>query len=126
MAEQNETTTDIDHAARVAKGAALLDAKRPGWERELDLSTLDISDPCRCVTAQLSGINNFKEGQLQLGLNNAAYTAHGFNVDDTCDCCRPEDLPEGYDQTEAYATLNTLWREVIEGRLSASPEPAVD
>lgn len=111
--------SEIDYAARVAKGVALLDEKRPGWERELDLEILDIAEPARCVTAQLSGERDFRMGQLQLELNDASYIAHGFNAEGDCDCCLTEDVPEGYDQNEAYAKLNTLWREVIQGRLAA-------
>lgn len=111
--------SEIDYAARVAKGVALLDEKRPGWERKIDLSALNISSPERCVTAQLSGVRDFKAGQHQLDLDNASYVAHGFNADAECSCCAPEDLPEGYDQNEAYAKLNALWREVIQGRLAA-------
>ncbi len=32
-------------AQRVAAGAALLDEKRPGWWRRIDLDTLDIPEP---------------------------------------------------------------------------------
>jgi len=108
---------EIDYAARVAKGVALLDEKRPGWEREIDLGILDIENGDRCVTAQLSGENRWYTGMDQLELtegNDGTYVAHGFNAEDAS----PEGV-EGYDQYAAYETLNRLWREVIEGRLSA-------
>ena len=113
--------TDIDYAARVAKGAALLDAERPGWERELDLSTLNIANGETCVTAQLSGVNRWWAGMTQLGLTEGTggtYISHGFNAESGED----KDLTEGYDQQAAYATLNTLWRELITARLAASEE----
>jgi hypothetical protein len=109
--------SEIDYAARVAKGVALLDEKRPGWEREIDLGRLDIQHGDRCVTAQLSGVGSWYTGMEQLDLtsgNDGTYVAHGFNAEDA-----PPEGVEGYDQFEAYGTLNALWREVIEGRLSA-------
>lgn len=39
---------------RVAQGAAWLDEHYPGWERHIDLTRLDLSDPCRCVLGQLA------------------------------------------------------------------------
>ncbi len=41
--------------ARVARGASHLDAHLPGWERRIDLATLDLADSCRCVLGQLYG-----------------------------------------------------------------------
>jgi hypothetical protein len=39
--------------ARVARGAAWLDSVHPGWERRIDLSTLDLALGCRCVLGQI-------------------------------------------------------------------------
>ena len=39
-------------ASEVAKGAAWLDENFPGWEREIDLGTLNINDSCNCVLGQ--------------------------------------------------------------------------
>lgn len=111
---------EIDYAARVAKGVALLDEKRPGWEHELNLEILDIEDGSRCITAQLSGRkygrDSWRDGMEQLGLSGATYLEHGFNAESCGDECHGD---VGCQQPAAYATLNTLWREVIEGRLSA-------
>lgn len=101
-----------DYAARVAKGVALLDEKRPGWESELDLATLDIENGTRCVTAQLSGENDWVVGKEQLGLDMEAYTEHGFRATDG----------EWAQDDDPYGTLNALWREVITGRLTAAQE----
>lgn len=38
---------------RVDRGAALLDEKRPGWWRHIDLDRLDIASACDCVVGQL-------------------------------------------------------------------------
>lgn len=39
--------------SRVEKGAAFLDEIRPGWEFEIDLRKLELSNSCRCVLGQL-------------------------------------------------------------------------
>lgn len=39
--------------ARVARGAAWLDEKYPGWYSKIDLSVLDISDCYQCVLGQV-------------------------------------------------------------------------
>lgn len=38
---------------RVAKGAAHLDATRPGWHDRIDVGTLTLHDPCGCIVGQL-------------------------------------------------------------------------
>lgn len=39
--------------AQVAKAAALMDRLAPGWERKVDLSTLDINSPEHCIAGQV-------------------------------------------------------------------------
>jgi hypothetical protein len=114
---------DIDYAARVAKGVALLDEKRPGWEQLINLDRLDIRDGTVCVTAQLSGESHWHAGMTQLGLHRDTYIAHGFNAEsDSCDCCDSDDVPEGYVQEDAYDALNALWKGVITERRTATPK----
>lgn len=124
---------EIDYAARVAKGAALLDEKRPGWECLIDLDTLDIANGAVCVTAQLSGVSDFRTGMKQLDLtsgDDGTYVLHGFNAEST-------DTPEAYGldnaedsgvvrdaQFAAYATLNNLWRDLITTRLAVPTDGA--
>lgn len=115
---------EIDYAARVAKGAALLDEKRPGWERLIDLDTLDVRSGYSCVTAQLSGNANWLAGMRQLGLtenNGGTYIAHGFNAEDYYAEEAEERGLKGYDQADAFATLNALWKDLITTRLAAEP-----
>lgn len=115
---------EIDYAARVAKGVALLDEKRPGWERLLDLDTLDIASSHACVTAQLSGVRDFMAGMNQLGLtlgSGGTYIGHGFNAESCGSFC---DGGETCEQDSAYATLNTLWKAVITTRLASGEEQA--
>jgi hypothetical protein len=37
---------------RVARGAALLDEKLPGWHERIDLDRLDLASSCDCVLGQ--------------------------------------------------------------------------
>ena len=58
-----------DHAAdtdeaRADLGSRVLDQISPGWDRRIDLGTLDIADPYRCILCQLYG--SFREGLDQL------------------------------------------------------------
>lgn len=109
----------IDYAARVAKGAALLDEKKPGWVDLIDLDKLNVQSSYACVTAQLSGSDDYYTGMQQLGLTHGdggTYVAHGFNAESEDWAEESADAPEGYDQDEAYDTLNTLWRGLITGR----------
>jgi hypothetical protein len=121
---------DIDYAARVAKGVALLDEEMPGWAARIDLDVLDIQSGTKCVTAQLSRTNDWRAGMDQLDLtagDDGTYVAHGFDTEAGCDCCSSDEtlsrLPEGYDRDYAYVTLNRLWRDVIEAR-QATPVTA--
>lgn len=43
------------YEAEVAAGAAYLDQKRPGWDREIDLGTLSFPSTRDCVLGQLYG-----------------------------------------------------------------------
>lgn len=122
--------TGIDYAARVARGVALLDEKKPGWEHEIDLDGLDIASASRCITAQLSESSFYLEGMWELGLtggNSGTYVTHGFNADNGlrgCDgpCCAGLPvLPEGYTMEAAHAALNAEWRRVITARLALVP-----
>lgn len=117
--------SEIDYAARVAKGVALLDEKRPGWERQIDLETLDIRNGSCCVTAQLSGKSSYLIGMDQLQLtdgDDGSYVAHGFNApsctDEGCG------FHDGCPQASGYDTLNSLWRDVVTERLTAAQEAA--
>lgn len=40
---------------RVARGAALLDAKRPGWAEKIDIGNLDMPRCDRCILGQVFG-----------------------------------------------------------------------
>jgi len=85
---------------RVERGAALLDEKRPGWWRLIDLGRLDIDSDRNCVIRQLGSYVGTVRG---LGLYySAADVAHGFQGDDD-------------DET---AALTVAWRDLIGQRLA--------
>lgn len=44
----------MNYTDRVARGAAELDRILPGWERKIDLETLELQTGCRCVLGQLA------------------------------------------------------------------------
>ncbi|MFF7146335.1 hypothetical protein ACFZB5_35045 [Streptomyces nodosus] len=115
----------IDYRARVLKGATtLLDEKRPGWECEIDVDKLDVGVGACCVTARLSGEDDWYLGMEELDLthgNGGSYVAHGFDAENP-----DASMYEGVEcdaaidaQQSVYATLNALWREMITERLQA-------
>jgi hypothetical protein len=121
------TVNEIDYEARVAKGITLLDKKVPDWLDIVDDETLDIRDGTLCVTAQIAshkfGIFSYIEGMGLLRLEEGnyltgSYTEHGFNAE-TDDC---PNMPPGYTQDDAYATLNAIWKREIAARRAASAD----
>lgn len=109
----------IDYAARVQRGAALLDEKWPTWAQDIDLDTLDVWSTTSCVTAQYAAHEGaqarFDEGLRLLDLSTREYIDHGFNTE--------PDPETDYLSPEAYRPLNTLWRDLIqERRAQAQPE----
>lgn len=84
---------------RVERGAALLDARRPGWDALIDLGKLDLNNPWRCVLGQTYG--GYAEG---------------------VDTLFHRDPGEGYRYgfssvwDEGYDVLTESWRELITAR----------
>jgi hypothetical protein len=99
-------------AERVARGAALLDEREPGWWERIDLGRLDLSSPCRCVLGQLNTdldrpyFPKWTDILERFGVGLRDEFTHGFNV--------------GGGGTDAqFANLTAAWRELIEARRSA-------
>lgn len=111
-------------AARVAKGATLLDRERPGWADEIDLGKLDLNSGCRCVLGQLHGPTGeygesspfYLYAQDLFGPSflevDRGTVEHGF-------------IASGSDESNAgaYAVLDELWIEQIRARQAASVTP---
>jgi hypothetical protein len=111
--------SEIDYAARVQRGIALMDIKWPNWATEIDLERLDIQNDSHCVTAQYAKSRGrapwFTNGQNLLDLDDRSYELHGFDLDDVRESARSEEV--------AYVTLNGLWKaEIIRRREAARPE----
>lgn len=88
----------VDDCTR--RGAALLDAVRPGWEKEVNLSTLDIQTKRSCLLGQLYGWYFFGIEALRIDNDKAARL--GFRT--------ISGLDNGFDLTAA-------WHGLILGRL---------
>ena len=89
---------------RVARGAAFLDARHPGWAARIDLDWLDLSMCDRCVLGQLFG--DFNEAPQHARLE--AYRL-GF------------DRPPGMVGME-YTKLTAEWRRLIRERVASGVE----
>lgn len=48
-----EVKFDLSPEQRVAAGVEWLDNVRPGWDREVDLTTIDLANACTCVLGQI-------------------------------------------------------------------------
>jgi hypothetical protein len=105
---------DIDYAARVQRGIALLDEKWPTWATDVDLDRLDIENTHNCMTAQYAQRLNtpdgdWVDGKRALGLDAEAYSAHGFNAETS--------------SAKGYDALNRLWKaEIVRRRKAAWAE----
>lgn len=105
------TTTYRQANAAVAKGAALLDQRRPGWEHDINLGRLDISFGSTCILGQLYGTFENGLAKVFVGFSLTAEPAfeHGFI---------------GWTLTQD-AILTRAWRrEILRRRTSALPEAA--
>jgi hypothetical protein len=87
----------------VRRGARLLDREAPGWERKIDLDTLDLEHTCNCVVGQVYG--DYDEGIEQLDGDAESHPErYGFDIDPAAD----------YE----YESLTERWRGFLKRRLS--------
>lgn len=94
-------------AEAVARGAALLDARNPGWYLRLNPKFLLLSDPERCVLGQLYGWYSVGLTTLALTAHDNEATHHGF-------CITNDDDEPGWRE------LERLWRREIRQRAAAT------
>lgn len=83
----------------VQKGAALLDEKKPGWKQAINLSTLNLNRPERCVLGQVYG--HYYNGREELGLDIFGAESYGFDIP-------IKDIVPGI-----YDSLTETWKSVI-------------
>ncbi len=94
---------------RINDGMKLLDREFPGWEKKIDLGTLNVNRFSSCVLAQLYG--SYYEGIWTLFPSNTGF----FSRDDMA--VRYGFYPGGdwYDHTDEDVTF--LWKESISSHL---------
>jgi hypothetical protein len=101
-------------AERVAKGAALLDREEPGWEQRIDLETLALDDPCKCILGQLFSQTDDEKGAYFVGLDTFGITGNGDYL--------------GFGATSrqrGWSRLDQAWKALIrERRSQAAARPA--
>lgn len=98
---------------RVARGAAWLDSVHPGWERRIDLASLDLASSCRCVIGQLFG--DFDDFTFEVVLpavndlliSRAFSSEHGFS------------LPFDLRSPAAWRALDDAWTSLIKERFAS-------
>lgn len=100
---------------RVARGAALLDAKRPGWRDQINLKDLSLSSCTNCIIGQTFG-PEYEADEANFGLGDPF--GHGVQVLDLEDGEAYRLVPRhGFDTddhgTVTYAELNRAWRELL-------------
>jgi hypothetical protein len=110
--------------ARVERGAALLDEKRPGWWREIDLEALSIESRCGCVLGQIGhavyNVNpksafNYADGLHVVGIE--AHAACGYGFDQETDPEESTSFAEGEQAVrEEFEALTAAWRDLITAR----------
>ena len=88
----------------VQRGMALLDEKRPGWLGHIDLTTLDLREPCRCVLGQEFG--HYEDGREATDLDQQSVVALGFDIDASTATSYPS----------AYYRLTRVWKRAIRAR----------
>jgi len=108
------TTTSTDtFSEQVARGAAVLDAHRPGWRGRIDPDRLDMNKGLRastdeggCVLAQLNADGDYyaEAGRLQGDAEPGPFRPwardHGFSLDWGA-------------SSHTWARLTAAWREVL-------------
>ena len=104
---------------RVARGAALLDERRPGWHREIIPDQLDMISCEDCIIGQL--FNGFNIRQLWPHVDvqdlNDRSALHGFDLCPTqAEVDAGLEHPWRRDSTE-WKVLHDLWLEEIRRRV---------
>lgn len=97
--------------ARVARGAALLDEKRPGWERKIDLAVFALDDGCKCVVGQLFG--DYIDGIGLLGCPGPWNTALDLEWE------RRHGFLTSYGESWSWEELEEAWASLLKERFDS-------
>lgn len=101
---------------RVARGAALLDEKLPGWVERIDLDKLNLFDDERCVIGQLFTYDPTSESEaFEVGAFDLFGLDYSFNAN------APALIEHGFsDRSDVelaiFAELTAEWKRVILAR----------
>jgi hypothetical protein len=119
--------TAAEARERVARGAALLDEKQPGWEYEIDPGTLDLANGCLCVLGQVFGNFYASIGWMTGETRGQAHfplaSEYGFWAP-TSNAVWTSEI--GNQINAEYHALQNAWIEAIADRLVTAPALAVD
>lgn len=121
-------STDSQIQLRAARGAAHLDRTLPGWETEIDLGRLDLSEAeayrgsPACVLCQLSqmrgndAFGSYTHGMVVAGVEDSAQVDLGFEVERYDSDDR---LLNAFEVNAEYRQLTAAWTAEVERRLRA-------
>jgi hypothetical protein len=100
-----EARVTIDEAReRVARGAALLDEKEPGWRQKVNPELLEMRSECGCIIGQALDDPVYARGLLRLGIDEEDEDSrHGFDVSPG----------EGWSWHASYELLQQAWLELL-------------
>ena len=111
---------------RVERGAALLDERRPGWWRDIDMDTLDIRSPCHCILGQMGSLlrddgslSRFGTGLDMVKLQVFQSADYGFDWSGAGGADATWDEIHRLMDAE-HAALTVAWRALIESRRAAA------
>jgi len=90
-------------AQAAAKGAAVMDQRKPGWRKRINLEAFSVASVRACVLGQNYG--SFNVGMDALGLGRVAAAEHGFIWP-----------PGQVDNDELIRALDEAWRFQITGK----------
>jgi hypothetical protein len=108
--------------APVCRGVAFLDEHIPGWEKQIDLDTLDLNATDRCVLAQLWLAEHPRTRQRTYAFSRMV-KALRLSEEDTdrlgFDVVEADDYDYG-DYERRFDRLTKAWQRVIRRRLKAA------
>ncbi len=93
----------------VAIGAALLDAKKPGWRDLVNLDLLDIGSCTQCILGQIFG--SFAAGVMELGLKYTREDIEGKGFGIWADPASSQ-----AHRTLRFKIATNLWKDEIESK----------
>jgi hypothetical protein len=95
---------------QIARGADWLDEQKPGWELMIDLSSLDLTDPCLCVLGQVFNHGEYAVAGYHWARNEL------IDSDEVVACGFTFSTLSSHDT--AWQILNDEWAAFIKNRLN--------